>query len=172
MCDFDTDINDSMDTETFGIDDAFRHHSTEEILPSLGNGDTFSNDTMFSSFLDRENLENGDASDLSVVQESVSAEETHVTNLIGAEEGHETESHGEVSFLGHSQSEINSHKSQAEHDIAEAKSDMRHHKSMADSKARMGEPHAFEDYQYQQAKHRLEEAQSELNKWSRMRPDK
>ena len=44
--------------------------------------------------------------------------------------------------------------------------------AIAESKARMGEPHGFEDYQYQQAKHRLEEAKSELYKWSHMRPDK
>lgn len=85
---------------------------------------------------------------------------------------HVDNDHSEVSFLGHSQSEINHHKSQAEHDIREAERIMRQNKSIAESKARMGEPHGFEDYQYQQAKHRLEEAKSELYKWSHMRPDR
>ena len=77
----------------------------------------------------------------------------------------------EISFLGHSKSEIDRHISQAEHDIRDAESSMRHHKYIADSKARMGESHEYEDYQYKQALRRLEHAKSELNKWRHMHPD-
>lgn len=80
----------------------------------------------------------------------------------------------EISFKGdgYTQSEINSHISEAKHDIADAESDIRHHTYIANSKARMGEPHSFEDSQIRSAQSRLNEAKSDLNKWQHMKPSK
>lgn len=73
---------------------------------------------------------------------------------------------------GYSQSEINSHIAEAKHEIADAESDIRHNTNIANSKARMGEPHSFEDSQIHSAQSRLNEAKSDLNKWQHMKPSK
>lgn len=85
-----------------------------------------------------------------------------------------TELENEISFKGsgYSQSEINSHISEAKHEIADAESDIRHHTSIANSKARMGEPHTFEDSQIRSAQSRLNEAKCDLSKWQHMKPSK
>lgn len=73
---------------------------------------------------------------------------------------------------GYSQSEINSHISKAEHEIAYEESTIRHHTNIANSKARMGEPHSYEDYQIRLAQSRLNDAKSDLSKWQHMKPSK
>lgn len=85
-----------------------------------------------------------------------------------------SELENEISFKGsgYSQSEINSHISEAKHEIADAESDIRHHTSIANSKARMGEPHSFEDSQIRNAQSRLSDAKSDLSKWQHMKPSK
>lgn len=172
--DFDTidldltdDFNDEMDIPVNDIIDSF---SDSDMLLSVDGG-ILMDDSLLSDLP----LYDSHSSDLLTTEptNSLNAEEDmddHVTELIDDDVLSE-EQGGEVSFLGHSQSEINRHKSQAEHDKNAAESDMRHFKKIAESKERMGEPHGFENYQYQQAKHRFEEAEKELKKWRRIRPD-
>lgn len=172
MSNFDMDFDDSFDSTlmhnednvTFqNIESADYSLSSESTVDNIFPNFTESNDTNFEDYANT--LTYSDAHAIEYDSDSVLSELTE-------DSPHADDSHGEVAFLGHSQSEINHHKSQAEHDIREAERIMRQNKSIAESKARMGEPHGFEDYQYQQAKHRLEEAKSELYKWSHMRPDK
>lgn len=80
--------------------------------------------------------------------------------------------HPSFGISGYTQSEINNHISEAKHNIADAESDIRHHTSIANSKARMGEPHSFEDSQIRSAQSRLNDAKSDLNKWQHMKPSK
>ena len=172
MSNFDMDFDDSFDSTlmhnednvTFqNIESADYSLSSESTVDNIFRNFTESNDTNFEDYANT--LTSLDAYAVGNDTDSILSELIEDTQ-------HADNSHGEVTFLGHSQSEINHHKSQAEHDIREAERIMRQNKSIADSKARMGEPHGFEDYQYQQAKHRLEEAKSELYKWSHVRPDK
>lgn len=71
----------------------------------------------------------------------------------------------------YSQSEINSRISKAEADMRHAESNMRHNEYMIKSKTRMGEPHSFEDSQYNSAKNAYEKARSEYNKWKSTKPN-
>lgn len=71
----------------------------------------------------------------------------------------------------YSQSEINSRISKAEADMRHAESNMRHNDSIIKSKVRMGEPHSFEDSQYNNAKSAYERAKSEYYKWKSTKPD-
>lgn len=172
MSNFDMDFDDSFDSTLMHNEENVTLQNIESAdysLSSEGTADNIfpnfaeSNDTNFEDYANTPNPsdENGVGNDSDNLLSELTENSPYADN-----------SHGQVTFLGHSQSEINHHKSQAEHDIREAERIMRQNKSIADSKARMGEPHGFEDYQYQQAKHRLEEAKSELYKWSHMRPDK
>lgn len=70
----------------------------------------------------------------------------------------------EISFRGeHTAGERASAISKAKHDIAAAESDIRHHTSIANSKARMGEPHSAEDSAIRSANSRLADAKRALN---------
>lgn len=80
--------------------------------------------------------------------------------------------HPSFGASGYSQSEINSHITQAKHDIAEAESNIRHNTSIANSKARIGEPHSLEDSHIRSAQSRLNDAKSELYKWQHTKPSK
>lgn len=75
------------------------------------------------------------------------------------------------SFRGYTQSEINSRMSKAEHEMRCQESNMRHRESMMKSKARMGEPYESEEYQFNVAKRKWEEAKAEYNKWKYTKPD-
>lgn len=72
---------------------------------------------------------------------------------------------------GYTQSEINSHISKAEHEMRCQESNMRHRESMMESKARMGEPYESEEYQFNVAKRKWEEAKAEYNRWKHTKPD-
>lgn len=76
-----------------------------------------------------------------------------------------------VSFKGYTQSEIDRHVSEAKSDMAHAESNMRHNASIASSKARMGEPHDFENSQLKNAQRDYNEAKAEYQKWSRMKAE-
>lgn len=75
------------------------------------------------------------------------------------------------SFRGYTQSEINSRMSKAEHEMRCQESNMRHREYMMKSKARMGEPYESEEYQFNVAKRKWEEAKAEYNKWKYTKPD-
>ena len=172
MSNFDMDFDDSFDSTLMHNEDNVTLQNIESadyVLPSEEVADnifpdfTESGDTNFEDYANIQTPTDVHA---------IGNDFDNLLSEVKEDSPHVDDSHGDVTFLGHSQSEINHHKSQAEHDIREAERIMRQNKSIAESKARMGEPHGFEDYQYQQAKHRLEEAKSELYKWSHMRPDK
>jgi len=75
------------------------------------------------------------------------------------------------SFKGYTQSEINSHISKAEHEMRCQESNMRYRESIMESKARTGEPYESEEYQFNVAKRKWEEAKAEYNKWKYTKPD-
>lgn len=77
---------------------------------------------------------------------------------------HNDVSQNEISFRGeHTAGERSAAISKAKHDIAAAESDIRHHTSIANSKARMGEPHSAEDSAIRSANSRLADAKRALN---------
>lgn len=78
---------------------------------------------------------------------------------------------GDQTLHAYSQSEINSHISKAEADMRHAESNMRHNDSIIKSKMRMGEPHSFEDSQYNNAKRAYDSAKSEYYKWKGTKAD-
>ena len=71
----------------------------------------------------------------------------------------------------YSSSEIESHKSKAEHEMDVQKSYMRHHANIAAKQAEAGEPHNLADSQYNYAKSKYDEALAEYRKWDSMKPD-
>lgn len=82
-----------------------------------------------------------------------------------------TQEMAEGEMKGYSQSEINAHKSKAEHEMRIQEGYMRYHKRGSETKARMGEPHHLSDYQYNVAKDKYEAAKRDYQKWSNMKPD-
>lgn len=76
-----------------------------------------------------------------------------------------------TSFRGYTQSEINSRMSKAEHEMRWQESNMRHREYMMKSKARMGEPYEYEEYQFNVAKRKWEEAKAEYNRWKHTKPE-
>lgn len=78
---------------------------------------------------------------------------------------------GDNTLHGYTQGQINSHISQAKHDIAAAESDIRHRTSMIKSKAAAGEAYSYEESQLHAAEGRLKAAREDLNKWYNTKPD-
>lgn len=73
-------------------------------------------------------------------------------------------------FHCYTQEEINSHRSKASHEMSVQESYMRHHATMAESRAKAGQVNSHEKYQFECAKDKYEAAKTEYNKWSNMKP--
>lgn len=80
-------------------------------------------------------------------------------------------SEGDETLHAYSQSEINSHICRAEAEMRRAEANMRHNETLIKSRSRMGEPHSFEDSQYNNAKRAYDSAKSEYYKWKGTKAD-
>lgn len=80
-------------------------------------------------------------------------------------------SENDQTLHAYTQSEIKSRISKAETDMRRAESNMRHNETLIKSKVRMGEPHSFEDSQYNKAQSEYNRAQSEYYKWKGTKAD-
>lgn len=163
------------------------HPGGADRVDSIENGVQFAQDYMeryghAPSFSESLDFFTGDAELEDFTPAQITLRPEHGTSVFGAytDSGESTGSATFVdndldtsnpSFRGYTQSEINSRMSKAEHEMRCQESNMRHRESMMKSKARMGEPYESEEYQFNVAKRKWEEAKAEYNKWKYTKPD-